>query len=191
MDSIRLDDLDQISINMSEDVPSSSYGPGIELLMNDRVKSGSSYSNKPASMGDLDRMDEEFSRNEVMDSSSESKPLTGFGEGFFNFMGAGGTGNTGDANKSVQFDTDSHLGEATASTSAGTSRTYDGYAKISEVPLESAAMSSSAGAKMNDRERRRCKRMMLKKLEEWYEKGIIKDMHHFTLDSAFDEIEDE
>lgn len=191
MDSIRLDDLDPISINMSEDAPSSSYGPGIELLMNDRVKSGSSYSNKPASMGDLDRMDEEFSRNEVMDPPSESKSLSGFGDGFFNFMGAGGTGNTGDANKSVQFDTDSHLGEATASTSSGTSRTYDGYAKISEVPLESAAMSSSAGAKMNDRERRRCKRMMLKKLEEWYEKGIIKDMHHFTLDSAFDEIEDE
>lgn len=196
MDSIRLDDLDPISINMSEDAPSSSYGPGIELLMNDRVKSGSSYSNKPASMGDLDRMDEEFSRNEVMGNSSmdppsESKSLSGFGEGFFNFMGSGGTGNTGDANKSVQFDTDSHLGEATASTSSGTSRTYDGYAKISEVPLESAAMSSSVGAKMNDRERRRCKRMMLKKLEEWYEKGIIKDMHHFTLDSAFDEIEDE
>ena len=204
MDSIRLDDLDPISINISDDFSmpassslSSSYGPGIELLMNDRVKSGSGskYSNKPASMGDLDRMEEEFSRNEAESSSSaasESKPLSGFGEGFFGWSNTNrGTGNTGDANKSVQFDTDSHLGEATASTSSGTSRTYDGYAKISEVPLESAAMSSSAGAKMNDRERRRCKRMMLKKLEEWYEKGIIKDMHHFSLDSPFDEIEDE
>ena len=205
MDSIRLDDLDPISININDDFSmpassslSSSYGPGIELLMNDRVKSGSGskYSNKPASMGDLDRMEEEFSRSEAESSSSsasESKPLSGFGEGFFNWSsgGSGGVGETGDMNKSVQFDTDSHLGEATSHTSAGTSRTYDGFAKINEVPLESAAMSSSAGAKMNERERRRCKRMMLKKLEEWYEKGIIKDMHHFSLDSPFDEIEDE
>jgi hypothetical protein len=201
MDSIRLDDLDPISINISDDFSmpassslSSSYGPGIELLMNDRVKSGSGskYSNKPASMGDLDRMEEEFSRNEAESSSSESKPLSGFGEGFFGWSNTN-TGETGDMNKtsSVQFDTDSNLGEATSHTSGGTSRTYDGFAKINEVPLESAAMSSSAGAKMNERERRRCKRMMLKKLEEWYEKGIIKDMHHFSLDSPFDEIEDE
>ena len=199
MDSIRLDDLDPISINIGDDdMPSSSsssYGPGIELLMNDRVKSGSKYSNKPASMGDLDRMEEEFRRNDGESASasvfesSESKPLSGFGEGFFGW--SSGTGETGDGNKSVQFETDSHLGEATSHTSAGTSRTYDGFSKINEVPLESAAMSSSAGAKMNDRERRRCKRMMLKKLEEWYEKGIIKDMHHFSLDSPFDEIEDE
>ena len=84
MDSIRLDDLDPISINMSEDAPSSSsYGPGIELLMNDRVKSGSSgssYSNKPASMGDLDRMDEEFSRNEVMDMIYKDLILDGVKE---------------------------------------------------------------------------------------------------------------
>jgi hypothetical protein len=204
MDSIRLDDLDPISINMGgdDDLPSSSstFGPGIEFLMNDKVKSGSlasKYGNKPASMGDLERMDEEFSRNEAdaATGGGESKPLSGFGEGFFNWSN-NNMGNTGDANKSVQFDTDPSLGEATANTSTGTSRTYDGFSKINEVPLEYngsgiPTASSSMGAKMNDRERRRCKRMMLKKLEEWYEKGVIKDMHHFTLDSTFEEIEDE
>ena len=32
---------------------------------------------------------------------------------------------------------------------------------------------------------------MLKNLQQWSEKGIIKDIAHLTMDSAFDEIEDE
>jgi hypothetical protein len=33
--------------------------------------------------------------------------------------------------------------------------------------------------------------MMIKKLEEWYEKGLTKQNSHFNLDSPYDEIEDE
>ena len=44
---------------------------------------------------------------------------------------------------------------------------------------------------MNERERRRKKRAMLKKLEEWYEKGLIKHNSRFDMESAYEEIEDE
>ena len=51
--------------------------------------------------------------------------------------------------------------------SIGTTKTWDGFTKASEVP-----MSSSTGAKLTDREKRRKKRAMIKKLEEWYDKGF-------------------
>jgi hypothetical protein len=44
---------------------------------------------------------------------------------------------------------------------------------------------------MTDLEKRRKKRTMIKKLEEWYEKGLIKSSSHFNMDSNYDEIEDE
>ena len=44
---------------------------------------------------------------------------------------------------------------------------------------------------MTDREKRRKKKMMIKKLEEWYEKGLIKNISHFNNDSVYEEVEDE
>jgi hypothetical protein len=218
-----LNDLEPISINIgggSGGGGSSSFGPGIELLMNDKVKSASKYGTS-MDMDDLDRMEEEFSQSAAAEaagggggSDGKSNSLSGFASSMFNWGGSGtdktgsGIGNTHGAANTVQFETDSYLGEATAHVSGGGggghARTYDGFTKINEVPLESSSSavgsglgsgsgsgSVSAGARMNDRERRRYKRMMLKKLEDWYEKGVIKDMHRFTLDSSFEEIEDE
>jgi hypothetical protein len=50
-------------------------------------------------------------------------------------------------------------------------------------------MNRSAG--MPEREKRRKKRAMLKNLEQWYEKGILKGMSRLTMDSSYEEIEDE
>jgi len=44
---------------------------------------------------------------------------------------------------------------------------------------------------MSDRERRRKKRAMIKKLEDWYDKGQIKHNSNFTLDSPYEDVEDE
>jgi hypothetical protein len=49
----------------------------------------------------------------------------------------------------------------------------------------------SGGSNLTERDRRRKKRLMIKKLEEWNAKGLIKSSSHFTMDSAYDEIEDE
>jgi hypothetical protein len=59
---------------------------------------------------------------------------------------------------------------------------------MSDIPLESHSSSSS---KLSDREKRRKKRMMIKKIDEWYEKGLIKHNPHFNIDSNYDEVEDE
>ena len=44
---------------------------------------------------------------------------------------------------------------------------------------------------LSEREKRRKKRLMLKKLEEWKDKGMLKDSGNFSMDSNYDEIEDE
>jgi hypothetical protein len=79
---------------------------------------------------------------------------------------------------------DANLGQATRD-SAGNTNTWDGYSKMNDIPT------ASSGSKLNDREKRRKKRMMLKKMEEWYSKGQLHNSSNFSMDSPYDEIEDE
>ena len=62
---------------------------------------------------------------------------------------------------------------------SGFTKTFDGFGKMHDVPMDETQ-------KMSDREKRRKKRLMIKKLEEWYEKGIIKQNPNFNLDSGPD-----
>jgi len=191
---IGFNDLEPIEINF-DNVPSSSssggvnFGGGIELLMNDKKKNSSSSTN--VDLGDLDKLENEL--NELSSRANESKPtdsttktmsgLGGFGSSFSSFFGAA----TPEPTNSVKVDdaaTDSNLGQAT-SESIGNTKTWDGYTKLGDVPT------SSAKVPLTDREKRRKKRAMLQKLQEWYEKGHIKQNSHFTMESSYEEIEDE
>ena len=173
--------------------PSVNFGPGIELLMNDKKKSAS-YSTS-IDVGDLDNLENEL--NELT-GGDDVKTIGGGGGGVSGFFGGfggfgGGSppaattqGTTQYATQGTTQDTDSHLGQATAHSVSGMNHTSDGFSRLNtEVPLE------YAGNKMTDRDRRRKKRMMIKKLEEWTDKGIVKNATHFDLESNYDEIEDE
>lgn len=199
-----LSDLEHISLNFSEDAPKHSvnFGSGIELLMNDKKKA----SNSRMDLGELDNLEAELNDLSGMGgsnyggssssganyggggsganyggsssgSSGESKTLSGLSSGLFNMF----------SSKKPDEQTDSNVGQATRE-SIGTTKTWDGYSKINEVPLHTE---TNASAKMNDRERRRKKRLMIKKIEEWYEKGLIKNNPHFNMESSFEEVEDE
>lgn len=174
-----LSDLEPISIHLDDSEPSSSFGPGIELLMNDKKKAPTGSMN--IDLGELDKLENEL--NNLSASSNETKTLGGLGNTFSNFFGLSGGGSQESASKPIN---DSSLGQATAE-SMGNTKTWDGFSKINEIP----SSGPSSGAKLNDREKRRKKRMMIKKIEEWYEKGLIKQNPHFTLDSNYEEVEDE
>ena len=199
---IGLSDLEPISMNFGDSRPSVNFGTGIELLMNDKKKSSSS--NMSIDLGELDKLENEL--NELSGASSntsksvsysagnaptsstsgETKTLSGFASNLFN-MGSSfsnSIGTTFGANTPHE-PNDSKLGEATVE-SIGNSKTWDGFSKMNEVPL-----TGSSATKMNDREKRRKKRAMIKKLEEWYEKGLIKHSSHFNMDSVYEEVEDE
>lgn len=184
---IGLSDLEPVNIRLDDNdrrvPPSVNFGPGIELLMNDKKKSSSA--NTSVDLGELDKLEAELnglsgsSGGNGGGDSGSTKSLS-----FANWFGSS------PAESKVRFDdnNDSNLGEATANSVSGVTRTNDGFSKLNmEVPMDYSASS----ARMTDREKRRKKRLMVKKLEEWYEKGIIKHSSHFNMESNYDEVEDE
>ena len=188
-----LSDLEPVSFSLNDQGSSPqkmgvNFGPGIELLMNDKKKSAS-FSTK-LDLGELNNLEDELNA-----LSGETKKLNGFStDGLFNsaanLFGLGPTPTHESSPDPIRIDvTDSNIGAATRD-SAGNTKTWDGFSKLNEIPLNDSHTAPSS-AKMNDRERRRKKRLMLKKLEEWRDKGLVKHSSHFTIDSAYDEIEDE
>lgn len=189
-----LKDSEPIRLNLDgEDYkPSVNFGPGIELLMNEKKKNN--FAATSVDLGDLDKLEEDL--NELSGAGGGGSSAAGSSGGastskslnFGNFFGFGG----GDDKKEPRTNTveinDSHLGEATAHSMSGTTRSSDGFGKLNtEIPMDYSSNSS----RLTDREKRRKKRLMIKKLEEWYEKGIIKNSSHFNMDSNYEEVEDE
>jgi hypothetical protein len=190
---IGLSDLEPVSFNLQDDTPSENnsnqpsvnFGPGLELLMNDKKIAASSSTKVDVS--DLDNLENELndlSKNveSVEPTESNSSSLGGLGN-LFNFSKSSDLPREKEEIKRLH-ETPSGVGSATVD-SIGHTKTWDGFTKTNEVPPVSSS------SKMSDREKRRKKRAMIKKLDEWYEKGLIKHNSRFTLDSDYDEIEDE
>jgi hypothetical protein len=195
---IGVNNLEPININFNDSTdnyskPSVNFGSGIELLMNDKQKSSSS--SNYIDLGELDSLENQLNElsgsindnNEKSSNSGygETKTLSGFTSNLFGFS------NDNNTKKSNQ--SDSNIGQATRE-SVGNTKTWDGFSKINEIPSMNNEFSGNTGggsSKLSHREERRKKRLMIKKLDEWHDKGLIKNNSHFTLDSPFDEIEDE
>jgi hypothetical protein len=189
---LKLDNLDPVSIdlnnNSSSSAPSVNFGSGIELLMNDKKRSSSS-DNIKLDLGDLDTLEQEM--NDLSStataaakehSSGESKTLSNMAS---NLFGLGGfTDSATEINTPNDTVNDANLGQATRDSTGNTS-TWDGFSKMNDIPT------ASSGTKLNEREKRRKKRMMLKKMEEWYSKGQLHNSSNFSMDSPYDEVEDE
>ena len=208
---IGLNDLEPISITLDDTKPgsfggSSGFGGGIELLMNDKKRAASVSSH--VDMDDLDKIENELNEltgkggsSSNYGSSSGNGSGSGSGGGFFesttktlsgfgNMFGLGGSTTQSKPDADVGYEkSDSRLGSATVE-SIGNSKTWDGFTKLNDIPNEKFEDAPSA-AKMSEREKRRKKRAMLKKLEEWREKGLISGNNHFNMDSNYEEIEDE
>jgi hypothetical protein len=181
---IGLSDLEPISLeSINLDSGNSSSGGGLEFLMNNTKKVPTESMN--IDLGELDKLEREL--NDLSNSSSTNKTV-GLGSTLNNFANMFGLGSSSnEESKSVKIDTtttDSKLGEATAD-SMGNTKTWDGYSRMSsDIP-------ASNGPKMSDRDRRRKKNAMLKKLDEWYEKGQLKTGSNVTSESSYEDIEDE
>jgi hypothetical protein len=195
---IGLSDLEPISINldnMSSSSSTSNFGPGIELLMNDRKRS--TNNNVNIDLGELDNLENELNNLSGV-SSSNTKTInnvgggggiSGFASNLFGFNLGGDSSSTSASGSGSSYEkNDSKLGEATKE-SEGKTKTWDGFSKFNDIPSDKP--SNSGSANMTEREKRRKKKMMIKKLEEWYDKGLIKNITHFNNDSAYEEIEDE
>jgi hypothetical protein len=182
MEFIEITDLEPITMDVK---PVSNFGSGIELLMNDKVKS-SSASTK-IDLGELDNLENELNelssmnmpKSDPASGGGDRKTIGGFAAGLFGYDQKPDRGAE---------QNDSKLGNATVE-SIGNTKTWDGFSKLNEVPVGEGQRAPTAN--LNEREKRRKKRAMIKNLEQWHEKGLIKNISHFTMESNFDEVEDE
>jgi len=198
-----IDNLEPVMLNMDErpKSPTLSFGPGIELLMNNDKRKASSTTE--FNIDDLNTLENELndlSKSVSFTGSSNVKNDNNENDSNDNFFTSatkkmtniGNLFGFGDKNLSQTqnelSNADSNIGKATASAVNQTTRTFDGFGKINDIPVDFASSSSS---RMTEQEKRKKKRIMIKKLEEWYEKGLIKQSSHFTMDSNYNEIEDE
>jgi Family of unknown function (DUF5767) len=212
-----INELEPVSLNLNDSSykPTVNFGGGIEFLMNDKKKSSNSMN---LNLGELDTLENELNEitgNLSNNSTSNNNTNSGSSGGSFinmasSFFGVGNNEPTESSKKvSLNIDeekTDSNLGNATRE-SIGNTKTWDGFSKMSDVPSNanttsggfgsffssssSSSASSGSSSKLSDRDRRRKQRMMIKKMEEWYEKGLTKHNSHFNMDSDFAEVEDE
>lgn len=203
MDSfdINLDNLEPISLKIDDydSAPSSSsksvnFGGGIELLMNNTKRSAGNATN--IDLGDIGSLETELNElssgsggsgssnngsNNGGSNGSETKVLSGIS----NFFGFGSDKGTGSSGPGPSVPSDSGLGQATKETGAGTNKTWDGFMKFNDIP------DRPVQSRMTDREKLRKKRLMMKRLDEWREKGLVGNHVHFNNDSSYEEVEDE
>jgi hypothetical protein len=147
---------------------------GAELLMN--IKKTTPQSSK-IDLGDLDSFEAEM--NNLSSASTAPSSDTKVLGGLSNLFGFGGSKEEEPAKVS--------LGQATKETGAGNTKTWDGYGKFTDIPVNS---DKTVNTKMSEREKLRKKKMMMKRLEEWRAKGHVSGAH-FNSDSTYEEVEDE
>lgn len=179
--------LDSIPLSSESQSSSVNFGSGIELLMNEKKKMSSGGTK--IDLEELDNLE-----TELNDLSKSENPLTGDTKqlnglsGFSNMFNFGGESEKKqEPMQSVFFDTDSNLGNATKENTNRNTSTWDGFTKVSaDIPR-----GQPSSSQLNEREKRRKKRMMIKKLEEWQSKGMYSSTNHYDMDSVYEEIEDE
>ena len=167
------DQKDEISIDLgtnSDVKPSVNFGGGIELLMNDKPKKEKS---NDLSLGDIEDLENELNNlSTIADSSMPFKNETDntksglFGNLFSSSKSDKASVDTikDDPPGRVSFEDDQNLGKATSNT-AKDQKTWDGYGKYAEIPIENREQS------MTKEELLREKLKYLRKLEDLEKKG--------------------
>lgn len=175
-----LSNLEPVKLNLNDDNNKTvNFGPGIELLMNENNRKHGS-NNINVDLGELDNLEKELNElSSNIPKSSNNEGGGGFTSNLFNFPSFKGFG---DSNKEIKLN--SNLGQATKETVENT-KTWDGFSKINDF------LPDKPHTNLNERDKRKKKRMMIKKMEEWCEKGIMKKNVNFDMDSPYEEIEDE
>ena len=189
-------DLDNVvsGVDSSTSGGDSNFGGGLELLMNEKKMSG----NTKIDLGELDNLESEL--NNLSEDVGTTTPTQSAGPGTKQLSGLSGFSNLfnfGSSKPAQQqppvqqtsglYESDATLGQSTKDAAGGTGpSTWDGFSKVSgDIPQ------TRSSAHLSEREKRRKKRMMIKKLEEWRDKGTLKHGSQFDMDSNYDEVEDE
>jgi hypothetical protein len=137
------------------------FGGGIELLMNEK-KMDNSGPTSDIDIEDLNNLEDELNNlaSETSNAGSKSGLGSMFGSSFF-----------GDDTPSVRFDDTPSVGKATTNTESD-SKTWDGYGKFNNIPVNPDRSGMSSQPKLSKDELLREKFKFLRKLEALEKKGV-------------------
>jgi hypothetical protein len=167
-------DLNESGSSRRSGLKSSNFGGGLELLMNDKVKEGSG--SKLSS--DIDIDDLTNLENELNDLAEDADSIHLGGSSAYqaksDLFGGGGRG---EDKQSVKFNMSSgsgaaSIGQATANTDGGNAKTWDGYGKFNDIPVNPDMTSAPSQPQMSKEELLREKFKFLRKLEALEKKGV-------------------
>lgn len=162
-----VDDIQEINIGGSK---SSNFGSGIELLMNDKKKTGGGDTSNNIDINDLNNLEDELN-----DLSSQTKNIkTARSEMFSNSF------KLNEEPIDIDFHEDDdnrpneslNLGTSTKDQSNDENKTWDGYGKFNEIPINPDLTKSQSEPKMNKEEMLKEKFTYLQKLENLEKKGV-------------------
>lgn len=149
----------------SNRIQSSTFGGGIELLMNEKRMESASANSGDIDIDDLNNLEDELN-NLAQETSRPSSPNTK-PTSFF------GVKNNFDTGPSVHFDdSQPSVGTATLNTEGDHQHTWDGYAKFNNIPINPDRAPSHNDTKMSKEELLREKFKFLRKLEALEKKGV-------------------
>jgi len=173
------------------------FGGGIELLMNNKFKDNDRKNSGGG--GDIDLSELTALENELNDLSNISKRSDGDGDGgrgASSSSSGGGNFLSGILNLSKSDrDNDNggneggiHLGQSTSNTD-GDNRTWDGYGKFNNIPLDPDA-NIDPTPQLSKEEMLKEKFKLLRKLEELEQKGV-QLTKRYSMDSSYAEMKGE
>ena len=136
-----------------------SFGSGIELLMNDNKKKDG-IKKSGIEIDDLTSLENDLNSLSDIGKSSSSNHT------FSNLT------SESSAKQSVKFSDNIHIGKATASDTPTDSKTWDGYAKFNNIPLNPDVKPVDTTPQMSKEDTLREKLKYLRKLEALEKKGI-------------------
>jgi hypothetical protein len=135
------------------------FGGGIELLMNEK-KMDNSGPTSDIDIEDLNNLEDEL--NNLANETSGSGPSS---------FGLGSIFGSNDDMPSVRFDDTPSIGRATTNTESD-SKTWDGYGKFNNIPINPDRTGMSSQPKLSKDELLREKFKFLRKLEALEKKGV-------------------
>ena len=179
-----MDDMIEISeLDMGNDFGSkkgTNFGGGLEFLMNDRVKDSGGRQSSDINLDDLNTLENEL--NDLVDDAPSSMSF-GSKSDMFNY----------DDKPSVRFsdknDSAPSIGKSTADT-ADSTKTWDGYGKFNNIPMNPDKEVSASGPQMSKEEMLREKFKILRKLEALEKKGV-ELTKKYSMESSLTEMQGE
>ena len=171
-----MDDIIEISEINTNNLKSSNFGGGIELLMNDKVKESKNSKLVGDDLDDITKLEIELNELTNIDSlnsrSSSSAPSSSNSVETNNTKSFNSIKlNTGDTEKTQTINVNSTLGESTSDTSFSDNKTWDGYSKLN-TQINPDKVFTSPESNMTKEELMREKFKILKKIESLERKGV-------------------